>query len=265
MSLDRKLQELQKIFTEMGSVVVAYSGGVDSSLLLKVAHDVLGERALAVTALSEVSGSGEIDDAKEFVRSIGAKHIVIETEELKDEAFAQNPADRCYYCKKELFTKLFDLAERENIKYIVYGANTDDLGDHRPGMQAAKDMQVRAPLLEAGLSKADIRGLAKMLGMPNWNRPALACLSSRFPYGTRITKENLAMVDQAEVFLRSLGLLHLRVRHHKDTARIELPTKDFAQAIAAREQIVHRLKELGYKYVTLDLQGYRTGSMNEVL
>lgn len=265
MSIEVKLRQLQQIFAEMGSAVVAYSGGVDSSLLLKVAYDVLGDKVVAVTALSEVSGSGELEDAKEFARVIGARHIVIETEELKDEAFAQNPANRCYYCKKELFTKLVAIAQQEKLEHIVYGANTDDLGDHRPGMQAAKDMQVRAPLLEAGLAKPDVRALAKMLGLPNWDRPALACLSSRFPYGTRITKENLSMVDQAEVFLRTLGFGHLRVRHHKDTARIELPTQDFTRAIGSHEQIVNRLKELGYKYVTLDLQGYRTGSMNEVL
>lgn len=265
MNINEKLHQLQHIFAEMGSVMVAYSGGVDSSLLLKVAYDVLGDRAIAVTALSEVSATGEIADAKTFARMIGARHIIIETEELKDESFAQNPADRCYYCKKELFTKLLDLARAENINYVVYGANTDDLGDHRPGMEAAKDLQVRAPMLEVALAKEEVRQLARMLGLSNWDRPALACLASRFPYGIRITKENLSMVDQAEYYLRSLGFKQLRVRHHQDTARIELASQDLVKAVQLNEKIVCRLKELGYKYITLDLQGYRTGSMNEVL
>lgn len=265
MKIEEKLQRLQHIFTDMNSVIVAYSGGVDSSLLLKVAHDVLGDKAIGVTAASEVSATGEIEDAKSYARMIGARHIIIQTEELKDESFARNAVDRCYYCKKELFTKLADLAREEQLNYIVYGANTDDLGDYRPGMEAAKDLQVRAPLLEADLSKVEVRALAKMLGLPNWDRPALACLASRFPYGLRITRENLLMVDQAEHYLRTLGFGQLRVRHHHDTARIELLGRDFAKAIQLHEGIVSHLKALGYRYVTLDLQGYRTGSMNEVL
>lgn len=265
MEIKEKLALLQEQLLSMQSVMVAYSGGVDSSLLLKVAYDTLGDRAVAVTAVSEVTATGEAADAEAFAKKIGAKHLIIETEELLDDRFAANPAERCYYCKQELFTKLQSLAVTQQLKHIIYGANADDLGDHRPGMKAAKDMQIRAPLLEAGLTKMEIRLLAKELDLPNWDRPALACLASRFPYGTRITKQNLAMVDQAEFFLRSIGFGQLRVRHHGGIARLELLAEDFAKAVELREAIIVHLKQLGYKYIALDLQGFRSGSMNEVL
>ena len=251
----------------MERVVIAYSGGVDSTFLVKIAYDVLGDRAVAVTADSPTYPEEEFETARELARQIGVRHEVIVSEELKDPNFAKNPADRCYHCKMELFCKLKEVADRYGAKYILYGANYDDTGDFRPGMQAADEVGARAPLKEVGMTKDQIRWFSKDLGLPTWDKPATACLSSRFPYGTEITEKKLRTVGQAEQFLRSLGFRQLRVRHHDQIARIEVPEEDIPRLLQEklRAQVIERFNELGYPYVTLDLKGYRTGSLNEVL
>lgn len=262
-SLDEKYARLQAELQEFGSVLVAFSGGVDSTLLLKVAYDTLGERAVAATADSETYPREELAQAQELAALIGCRHLVVQTHELHDERYAVNNPDRCYYCKQTLFTELEPLAEQIGANAIVYGAMADDIGTHRPGHRAAAEFQVRSPLIEAGLGKAEIRDLARRLGLPNWNKPSYACLSSRIAYGERVTGEKLRVLDDAERFLRGLGLSQFRVRHHETIARLEVMPEDIATIVAQREAIVARLKELGYTYVTLDLQGFRSGSMNE--
>jgi pyridinium-3,5-biscarboxylic acid mononucleotide sulfurtransferase len=263
-----RYDQLQSILREMGSVAVGYSGGVDSTLLVKVAADVLGDRALAMIGRSETYPTREFEEALALAQRIGIRYVVVNTEETDAIKFQENPPDRCYYCKTELFGKLDTIAEREGIAWIADGTITDDVGDFRPGMKAKSEKNVRSPLLEAGFSKADVRELSKHLELPTWDKPAFACLSSRFPYGTGITKENLLKVDAAETLLRDNGFRHFRVRYHDDrTARIEVGEQELHRMMddAVRLPIVRHLKELGFTYVTLDLQGYRTGSMNEVL
>jgi uncharacterized protein len=256
----------------MESVLVAYSGGVDSTLLLKAALDALGpERVLAVTATSPVYPRREVEEAGELARSLGARHRFIPAGQMEDERFLQNPPRRCYFCKLGILAQLVTLAQEEGLAWVVEGTNADDAGDYRPGMQAVQETAgVRSPLEEAGLTKAEIRAISKELGLPTWDQPARPCLATRFPYDTRITAEGLARVEAAEAFLAELGLSDLRVRDHAassgcaDVARIEVPPDEIARLARpeVRARIVARFKELGYTYVALDLEGYRRGSLN---
>lgn len=266
-STQEKLRRLKAMLVQMDSIVVAYSGGVDSTLLLKLCSDVLEGRVLAVTAVSPTYPSQEIAAATEVARSLSARHLVIETKELEDANFVANSPERCYYCKLELFGELGQIAREQGMRNVVDGSNYDDLGDYRPGMRAADELGVRRPLQEARLTKDEIRLLSRELGLPTWNKPSLACLASRFPYGTPITKQSLAIVEEAETFLHNLGIGQLRLRHYDRTARIEVEPQQMRLLLEERnrQRIVTRLKELGYVYITLDLAGYRTGSMNEGL
>lgn len=263
-ALNDKTTKLRAILADMGGCVIGFSGGVDSTLLFAVAADLLGERALAVTATSKTYPEREMNEARELAVRIGGRHMVIVSEELDIPEFRHNPRNRCYYCKKELFGKLRDIAGREGLDYVLDGTNSDDAGDHRPGRAAAGELQVRSPLEEAGFTKQDIRDLSRTLGLPTWDKPAFACLSSRFPYGTAITPERVDQVGTAEEALRGLGFRTLRVRYHGDVARIELGEEEFARAAGmVRDDVVRLVKGAGFTYVALDLQGYRTGAMNE--
>jgi uncharacterized protein len=262
-----RLSRLRGTIEQYGSLLVAFSGGCDSSLLLKVAHEVLGKRVVAVTARSETYPSHEYQDAVEFATALGVRHITIDTSELGVEGFSSNPPNRCYFCKAELFGKLLELAKENDVEYVADGASLDDASDHRPGMRAAAELGVVSPLKEAGLTKDDIREISHELGLPTWDKPSFACLASRFPYGEEITAEKLQMVGEAETYLRNLGFRQLRVRHHGKIARIEVPEADIERFLerSIRENVVAKLRQLGYLYVSLDLRGYRTGSLNEVL
>ena len=265
--IEQKWDRLKALLREMQYAVIAYSGGVDSSLLLKAASEVIGPHLIAVTAVSETYPPRELDAATAFARSLGVTHRVIRTSELLSEDFVKNPPERCYFCKKELFAKLKQIANTEGIPFVLDGSNTDDVKDYRPGSKAAAEFSVRSPLRETDFSKSDVRECARMQSVPSWDKPSLACLSSRIPYGTRITPGLLHTIDAAEDLLRGLGLRQVRVRHHGDTARIEADPADFHAVFAdgVPLKIVARFKELGYTYVCLDLEGYRTGSMNEGL
>jgi len=245
-------------------VVVAYSGGVDSTFLASIAHDALGEKALAVTAFSPTYPASEIAQAESLARQLGLRHILIETNELEDPSFVANDPLRCYYCKRGLFQLLRRIADEEGLEVVLDGTNYDDLSDYRPGRMAAEELGVRSPLLEAGLTKADIRRLSRSRGLPNWDKPSTPCLATRIPYGTAITVELLRRVSAAEEYLAELGLRQFRVRHHGDIARIEVSAEDMALFTDGkiRLQVVEALRALGYSYVALDLAGYRMGSMN---
>jgi uncharacterized protein len=260
-----KYEKLKEILINTDNMVVAYSGGTDSSLVLKVAHDVLGDKVVGMTAVSASLPEADRIEAEEIARQIGAKHVLVESDEISDPDYLANTPNRCFFCKKETYGKLRLYAKEHGFGVIMDGTNADDSGDYRPGRQAAREYNVRSPLLEAGFSKAEIRQLAKELGLPNWNKPAAACLSSRIPYGTTITLKALSQVERAEALLHGLGLRQLRVRHHGQVARIEAEPGDFPLLLDQREEIVSRLKALGYAYVALDLAGFRSGSMNEVI
>ncbi len=266
--MNEKYIALTSILKKMGSVAIGYSGGVDSTLLVKVAVDILGENAVAMIGRSETYPTREFEEAVRIAESVGARYVVVNTEETDILKFQENPVNRCYFCKTELFGKLDVIAEREGLHWIADGTITDDMGDFRPGMKAKSEKNVRSPLLEAGFSKADVRELSHHLGLPTWDKPAFACLSSRFPYGMGITKESLIKVDNAETFLRDEGFRFFRVRFHDEkTARIEVGPEEIARLVDnhLRERLVAHLKQLGFTYVTLDLQGYRAGSMNEAI
>lgn len=265
MSHKLKLETLKTKLKSLERIVVAFSGGVDSSFLLKVAHEVLGDKVLAVTARSSTYPEREFNEAVKFAADYKIPQRVIVSEELEVEGFSDNPLNRCYLCKSELFNKMKQLAFNEGFKFIAEGSNHDDLGDYRPGLQAISELGIVSPLREAGLTKDEIRLLSKEMGLITWDKPSFACLSSRFPYGEKITKQKLDMVDEAEQFLIDLGFKQIRVRHHGDVARIEVNEEDLDKLIdkQTRNAVYSRFKELGFVHVSLDLKGYRTGSMNE--
>lgn len=267
MDAHEKLNKLKENIKNMGSLAVSFSGGVDSTFLIKVASDVLGDKALAITARSSTYPEREYREAEAFAKKIGVKHITIVSEELDIDGFSENPVNRCYFCKHELFEKVREIAKENGIRYVADGSNVDDLGDYRPGMQAVKELEVVSPLKAVEMTKEDIRLLSKEMDLPTWNKPAFACLASRFPYGQKITKEKLEMVDKAEQFLLDNGFRQVRVRHHGNLARIEVAASELAKFYNEElmEKVYNEFKNIGFTYVSLDLKGYRTGSMNETI
>jgi pyridinium-3,5-biscarboxylic acid mononucleotide sulfurtransferase len=265
--IELKLAQLRNLFSEMERSLIAYSGGIDSTLVAKIAYDVLGERALAVTAKSPSLLPEELEDATIQAATIGVKHQIVETHEMDNPNYASNPIDRCYFCKSELHDTLKPLALELGYPYVVDGVNADDLHDYRPGIQAAKERGARSPLAELGITKLEVREIAKSIGLPWWNKPAQPCLSSRFPYGEEITIPKLNRVGRAEIYLRRLGYDNVRVRSSGDTAKIELPFESITQFIADNNlsELVSTFQSFGFIYVTLDLEGYRSGKLNQVL
>jgi pyridinium-3,5-biscarboxylic acid mononucleotide sulfurtransferase len=265
--LELKLERLRNLFVEMDRALIAYSGGIDSTLVAKIAHDVLGDRALAVTAKSPSLLPEELEDAIEQAKSIGIAHQIVETHEMDNLNYSSNPVNRCYFCKSELHDTLKPLASKLGYQYVVDGVNADDLQDYRPGIQAAKERGARSPLAELGITKMEVREIAKSLGLSCWNKPAQPCLSSRFPYGEEITIPKLNRVGRAEIYLRRLGYENVRVRSSEDTAKIELPAELIQQFVLATNliELTETFRSFGFVYVTLDLEGYRSGKLNQVI
>jgi uncharacterized protein len=260
-----KLSRLQQLLRELQSCAIAYSGGVDSTFLIKVAYDTLGNNAVAVTATSSTYPEKELLDAKRFAQAVGIPHIVIHSEELSIRKFSDNPPNRCYFCKKELFRKIQQIAKKRHLNAVLDGSNADDVFDYRPGATARDELGIRSPLKEVGLTKQEIRVLSRSMNLESAEKPPFACLASRFPYGMKITKQRLKQVEAAEDYLCSLGIAQSRVRYHDHIARIEVGAEDFQIILSKARQIIKRFKTLGFTYITLDLEGYRTGSLNEVL
>ncbi|MGI2906542.1 ATP-dependent sacrificial sulfur transferase LarE [Tolypothrix sp. VBCCA 56010] len=267
MMLTEKLEQLRTLFKEMEQALIAYSGGIDSTLVAKIAYDILGDRALAVTAVSPSLLPEELEDAILQAATIGISHQIVQTHEMSNPNYTSNPVNRCYFCKSELHDTLKPLALKLGYPYVVDGVNADDLHDYRPGIQAAKERGARSPLAEVNISKVEVRQLSQQLGLPWWDKPAQPCLSSRFPYGEEITVAKLQRVGRAEIYLRKLGLKNLRVRSDGDTARIELPPEQIKEFVLTTDlpTIVSAFQKLGFIYVTLDLEGYRSGKLNQVL
>jgi uncharacterized protein len=265
--MDTKFEQLTGALRQTDGVLVAFSAGVDSTFLLKVAHMALGEHAIALTASSPTAPPGELEAAKDFTKSLGCRHIVLDSNELAHPSFTANPANRCFFCKDELYRICRDQADKLGIATIVDGTNLDDLRDVRPGLQAANQWRVRHPLVEAGMTKDEIRRYSRELNLPTWDKPSSPCLSSRFPYGTEINLERLNKIAACEVFMKELRFREFRVRYHGDLARIEVSPNEFDRLFekSTRDAVVRKFKEVGFNYVSLDLQGYRTGSMNETL
>jgi uncharacterized protein len=266
MKSEEKLKALKKKIVAMKKVLIAYSGGVDSTFLLKICVDVLGrENVLAVTAVSPTYQKEEVEEAKRIASEMGVKHMIIHTNEMNDDAFTSNPLHRCYFCKKELFSRLREIAEKHGIEYVLDASNKDDASDFRPGMKAAMEAGVISPLMEAEITKEEIRYFSREMGLPTHNKPSQACLASRFPYGEKITEDKLKMVEEAEKFLKELGFKIVRVRHHGKLARIEVGREEIKNFFdeEIRKKVMNKLKQIGYTWVCLDLEGYRSGSMNE--
>ncbi len=265
-TLQEKKEKLDAVLRDMGGCVVGFSGGVDSTFLFAAAREVLGDRAIAVTITSEIHPEWELEEAREVARLIGGKHRVLAAKALEIPGLAENPENRCYVCKKAIAQELWKIATEEGVPCVVDGGNLDDRGDYRPGRQAAVEAGIRSPLEEAGLGKGDIRQLSREMNLPTWDKPSYACLISRFPYGVYLTPEKMRKVALAEDFLREMGLRTVRVRFHDDVARLELGEEEYGRVVhELRESVVKKVKEAGFAYVALDLQGYRTGAMNEVL
>jgi uncharacterized protein len=265
--MDAKVEQLKSNLARLNGVLVAFSAGVDSTFLLKIAHMALGDHAVALTATSPTVPPGELEAAKTFALSLGCRHLIIDSHETENPSFSQNPTNRCFFCKDELYRICHDQAQRLGIDAIVDGTNLDDLKDYRPGLQAADALGILHPLVEAEMTKADIRRYSRELGLPTWDKPSSPCLSSRFPYGTQITLEKLKKVGACEVFLKELGFREFRVRYHDDLARIEVAPGEFDRLVAKeiREAVVGRFTEVGFNYVSVDLQGFRSGSLNQAL
>ena len=265
MDIEEKFKRLKELIRNLKNVAVAFSGGVDSTFLLKVAHMELGDNAIGITVNSMIHPGWEIESAREIARMIGVRHIVLDADVSTNENIMKNPPDRCYHCKLTVFSLIKETAKHYGIESVADGSNADDVGDYRPGMRALKELGILSPLMDVGLKKEEIRRLSKDLGLPTWNKPALACLATRIPYNTRITDKALSMIEEGEDFLRSLGFIQVRLRHLDNTAKIEVLPEDMPRLLELRDTVVERLKSIGYTYITMDLEGYNTGSMNRII